>query len=110
MNIINTAPDIQGLATALNLSPTKQGFIGGCPVCNYKGTFSLTLKQDKLLMYCHACNAPFDEFKEHFQRIGVWQTKNCFSHPATAISAIPAISPIPSKRTPSYDGKQYVWS
>jgi putative DNA primase/helicase len=104
MNALFNAPDVQGLAVALKLSPAKQGYIGSCPVCNYKGTFSLTLKQNKLLMYCHACNAPFNTFKEHFQRIGVWETKNRFYNPATAISAI---FPKPSS---SCDAKQYAWT
>jgi phage/plasmid primase-like uncharacterized protein len=88
MNLINTALDIQGLAAALNLSPTKQGYIGSCLVCDYKGTFSLTLKQNKLLMYCHACNAPFNDFKRCFQAMGLWvsstMANNVFSKTATA--------------------------
>ena len=73
MILQNKAPLIEGLAFALQLKPYKQGFIGNCPLCGYCNAFSIVFKQDKTLLYCHACNAPFQDFKHHFEGIGLWQ-------------------------------------
>jgi phage/plasmid primase-like uncharacterized protein len=90
MNAMYTAPDIQGLASAVELKETKQGFIGNCPLCGYKNTFTVSKKPEKVLVYCHACNAPFNEFKDHFQHVGLWEGKKQFSNVATAKVAKPA--------------------
>jgi phage/plasmid primase-like uncharacterized protein len=64
MSTPSKAPDSRELATALKLKKSGQGYYGTCPVCQYKQAFSLTEKQGKLLFYCHACNASFNEIMQ----------------------------------------------
>lgn len=67
----NTSLTIEGLATALHLKKTGNTHLGTCPVCNYPKAFNVSSKQGKALLYCHACNATFTEFRQALASMGI---------------------------------------
>ncbi|MFM7390498.1 MAG: toprim domain-containing protein [Vampirovibrionales bacterium] len=71
----NLAPLIEGLATALELKQTNGGYLGTCPLCHYPRAFSISLKQDTALYFCHACHGSFNEFLAYFNTMG-WTYQN----------------------------------
>jgi putative DNA primase/helicase len=70
MTTLNTPLSIEGLATALHLKKAGRTYLGTCPVCNYPKAFSVSSKQEKALLYCHACNATFAEFRQALALMG----------------------------------------
>ncbi len=64
-------------------------------MCGYPDTFDLKAEGGKVLLYCHACQAPFGAFLQYFQSLDLGQASKPYK-------AMPQASPVkvshPSKQ------------
>jgi putative DNA primase/helicase len=70
----NAHQECERIAEIFQLKATRQGgFKGQCPLCGYPDTFDLKAEAGKVLLYCHACQAPFGAFLQYFQSLDLGQ-------------------------------------
>jgi phage/plasmid primase-like uncharacterized protein len=70
----NAHQECERIAQVFQLKATRQGgFKGQCPLCGYSDTFGLKAEGGKVLLYCHACQAPFGAFLQYFQSLDLGQ-------------------------------------
>jgi hypothetical protein len=76
----NAHQECERIAQVFQLKATRQGgFKGQCPLCGYPDTFDLKVAGGTALLYCHACQAPFEAFLQYFQSLDIGQASKPYN-------------------------------
>ena len=78
------------IAFQLGLTETGNGFSGFCPCCSYETGFSVTDKDGRLLVHCHAGGCTQQELIQALREYGLWEDslRQSFEFPSD-VSVVP---------------------